>query len=55
MISGYTFLVWKDTGDEVVLDIVAFIADCDLPPVTKKKRYSNVDTLDVSMVDGATS
>jgi hypothetical protein len=36
MISGYTFLVWKDTGDEVVLDIVAFIADCDLPPVTKK-------------------
>jgi hypothetical protein len=38
MAGRYSFLVWKDTDDEVVLDIPAFIASCDLPPVTKKKR-----------------
>jgi len=55
MVSGYTFLVWNDTGDEVVLDLVAFIADCELPPIMKKKQYSNVDALNVLVVDSATS
>jgi len=43
MAGGYTFLVWGDTGDEVVLDIVGFIAACELPPVTCKKRFNSAN------------
>ena len=36
MVAGYSFLVWKDTDEEVVLDVTAFVAACELPPITKK-------------------
>ncbi|KAF8219519.1 hypothetical protein L208DRAFT_1339472 [Tricholoma matsutake] len=35
MPGKYTFLVWKDTSDEVVLNVTGYIADYVLPPVTK--------------------
>jgi hypothetical protein len=38
MPGGYTFLAWKDTSDEVVLDITGYIADYVLPPVTKNTK-----------------
>lgn len=38
MAGGYSFLVWKDTDEEVVLDATGFIAACVLPPITKNTR-----------------
>jgi hypothetical protein len=38
MPGGYTFLVWKDTSDEVILDVPGYVADYVLPPVTKKTK-----------------
>jgi hypothetical protein len=38
MPGGYTFLAWKDTSDEVVLDVTGYIADYVLPPVTKDTK-----------------
>ena len=41
-VEGYSFLVWKDTDEEVVLDVTAFVAACELPPITKKTRSVNL-------------
>jgi hypothetical protein len=38
MPGGYTFLAWKDTSDEVVLDVTGYIVDYVLPPVTKNTK-----------------
>ena len=42
MVGGYSFLVWKDTDEEVVLDVMAFMAACKLPPITKKTQSVNL-------------
>ena len=42
IVGGYSFLVWKDTDEEVVLDVMAFMAACELPPITKKTRSVNL-------------
>jgi hypothetical protein len=41
-VEGYSFLVWKDTDEEVVLDVTAFVAACELPPIMKKTRSVNL-------------
>lgn len=38
MPGGYAFLVWKDTLEEVVLDVTEFIANYTLPLITKKTK-----------------
>lgn len=37
--ENYSFLVWRESEEEVVLDIQGLIAACTLPPITKRTKY----------------
>lgn len=36
--GGYSFLTWRDTEEEVVLDVCGLLSMSSLPPVGKKER-----------------
>lgn len=36
--GGYHFLVWRDSGDEVLLDVQGFVGESLLPPLPKHIR-----------------
>ena len=35
----YAFLIWKETGEEVVLEVQGLIFSCALPPITNRTRW----------------
>lgn len=40
--ENYTFLVWRETQEEVGLDVQGLISSCALPPITNRTRYASV-------------
>lgn len=36
--ENYAFLVWRDTGEEVVLQVQGLLMACSLPPLTSRTK-----------------
>jgi hypothetical protein len=37
--ENYAFLVWRDSGEEVVLQVQGLLVGCSLPPLTGRSKY----------------
>ena len=37
--ENYAFLVWRDTGEEVVLQVQGLLMACSLPPLSSRTKY----------------
>jgi hypothetical protein len=37
--ENYAFLVWRDSGEEVVLQVQGMLVSCSLPPLSSKTKY----------------
>ena len=36
--ENYAFLVWRDTGEEVVLQVQGLLMSCSLPPLSSRTK-----------------
>lgn len=36
--ENYAFLVWRDTGEEVVLQVQGLLMACSLPPLSRRAK-----------------
>ena len=47
--ENYAFLVWRDTGEEVVLQVQGLLMSCSLPPLSNRTKC--VSTAEVNCTE----